>query len=132
MTLSDKDIARLREQLSQRREALRWLIHDTLLESKREDFVDLAGQVHDAAEESFADLLVGVNLAHLDREVAELADIEAALERMREGSYGECVDCGADIALARLEAYPTAKRCQPCQSRHENGTRGGRDVTPSL
>ena len=132
MTLSDKDIDRIQQQLHKRREALRWLIHDTLLESKREDFVDLAGQVHDAAEESFADLLVGVNLAHLDREVAELADIEAALERIREGSYGQCVDCGEDIAVARLEAYPTAKRCQPCQSRYENGTRGGRDVTPSI
>jgi RNA polymerase-binding protein DksA len=132
MTLSDKDVGRLQQQLNKRREALRWLIHDTLLESKREDFVDLAGQVHDAAEESFADLLVGVNLAHLDREVAELADIESALERIREGSYGECVDCGADIAVARLEAYPTAKRCQPCQSRHEDNKRGGRDVTPSL
>lgn len=132
MALSDKDIDRLQQQLYQRREALRWLIHDTLLESKREDFVDLAGQVHDAAEESFADLLVGVNLAHLDREVAELADIESALERIREGSYGQCVDCGADIDVARLEAYPTARRCQPCQSRHEDTKRGGRDVTPSL
>jgi RNA polymerase-binding protein DksA len=132
MALNDPDIKRLERRLHERREQLRWLIHDTLLESKREDFVDLAGQVHDAAEESFADLLVGVNLAHLDREVAELADIEAALERMRGGTYGECVDCGEDIVLARLEAYPTAKRCQPCQTRHEDEKRGGRDATPSL
>ncbi|UCH53269.1 MAG: TraR/DksA C4-type zinc finger protein [Pseudomonadota bacterium] len=132
MALSDKDIDRLRQQLLKRREQLRWVVHDTLLESKREDFVDLAGQVHDAAEESFADLLAGVNLAHLDREVKELADIEAALQRISAGTYGECVDCGTDIVLARLDAYPTAKRCQPCQARREDSKRGGRDATPSL
>ncbi|MDE2196790.1 MAG: TraR/DksA C4-type zinc finger protein, partial [Gammaproteobacteria bacterium] len=44
---------------------------------------------------------------------------EAALARMRAGSYGRCVDCGSVISPARLAAYPAAKRCRSCQQRHE-------------
>jgi RNA polymerase-binding protein DksA len=53
------------------------------------------------------------------RDAAELRDIEAALTRLRQGSYGECVDCGVDIAPARLEAQPAAARCIECQSAYE-------------
>ena len=51
-----------------------------------------------------------------EHETAELGDIEAALERMDAGSYGQCTDCGVAIAPARLKAYPTAKRCIDCQT----------------
>lgn len=49
-------------------------------------------------------------------ETAELGDIEAALERIQAGSYGQCTDCGVTIPPARLNAYPTAKRCIDCQA----------------
>jgi DnaK suppressor protein len=51
-----------------------------------------------------------------EHETAELGDIEAALGRMDAGSYGQCNDCGVTIAPARLNAYPTAKRCIDCQT----------------
>jgi DnaK suppressor protein len=51
-----------------------------------------------------------------EHETAELGDIEAALERMDVGSYGQCTACGVAIAPARLQAYPTAKRCIDCQT----------------
>jgi DnaK suppressor protein len=51
-----------------------------------------------------------------EHETAELGDIEAALERMDAGSYGQCTDCSVAIAPARLKAYPTAKRCIDCQT----------------
>ncbi|PIT72264.1 conjugal transfer protein TraR [Limnohabitans sp. G3-2] len=51
-----------------------------------------------------------------EHETAELGDIEAALERMDAGTYGQCTDCGVRIAPARLNAYPTAKRCIDCQT----------------
>lgn len=51
-----------------------------------------------------------------EHETAELGDIEAALERLDAGTYGQCNDCGATIPPARLNAYPTAKRCIDCQS----------------
>jgi DnaK suppressor protein len=51
-----------------------------------------------------------------EHETAELGDIEAALERIDTGSYGQCTACGVAIAPARLQAYPTAKRCIDCQT----------------
>lgn len=54
-----------------------------------------------------------------EHETAELADIQAALERIESGQYGTCTDCGQTIAAARLNAYPTAKRCVHCQTLKE-------------
>ena len=51
-----------------------------------------------------------------EHETAELGDIEAALERAGAGTYGQCTDCGLTIPPARLNAYPTAKRCIDCQT----------------
>ena len=49
------------------------------------------------------------------RENRELRDIEFALARIRDGSYGICFECGGKISRARLKADPTAKRCPPCE-----------------
>ena len=51
-----------------------------------------------------------------EHETAELGDIEAALERIQAGTFGTCTDCGVTISTARLNAYPTAKRCIDCQT----------------
>ena len=51
-----------------------------------------------------------------EHETAELGDLEAALERLDAGTYGHCTDCGVNIPPARLNAYPTAKRCIDCQT----------------
>mgnify|MGYP006307731671 CR=1 FL=1 len=48
--------------------------------------------------------------------------IEEALERLRNGSYGNCVDCNGDIPDGRLEAIPYAKLCVHCkEERERNG-----------
>jgi DnaK suppressor protein len=54
-----------------------------------------------------------------ERETAELAEIDAALARIEAGSYGQCTDCGVDIAPARLQASPEAPRCISCQEKQE-------------
>ena len=46
----------------------------------------------------------------------EIAAIRRALERIDDGSYGECVRCGNDIAAGRLEARPEAALCIECAS----------------
>ncbi|PUA82775.1 TraR/DksA family transcriptional regulator [Nocardioides currus] len=46
-----------------------------------------------------------------------LAEIEAALARLEDGSYGACETCGLPIPPGRLEARPTARRCVTCASR---------------
>lgn len=129
--LSEKDLQYFKERLQKRREELRAIIHAELISSQQEDFTKLAGEVHDAGDESFAELLRGIKLATRTRELEEIQDVEASLERIRNGTYGTCVECGDHIVFERFDAYPTAKRCMTCQSRHEN-RRGGRDATPSL
>lgn len=54
-----------------------------------------------------------------ERETAALRDIDAALQRIADGTYGLCVDCGAEIPAARLHAAPTTLRCLACQQRYE-------------
>lgn len=54
-----------------------------------------------------------------ERDIAELREIAAAKDRMARGVFGECIDCGADILFARLQAQPTAARCLACQERLE-------------
>jgi len=55
-----------------------------------------------------------------ERENAELAAIDAALQRIASGQYGLCADCGVDIPTARLHANPTALRCVACQGKSEH------------
>lgn len=51
------------------------------------------------------------------QEERELADVDAALARLDDGTYGRCVDCGRSIPVARLRARPTAVRCVACAER---------------
>ena len=48
--------------------------------------------------------------------------IEEALDRITEGSFGECVNCGQDIQGKRLEALPWARYCIKCQELQEQGS----------
>jgi DnaK suppressor protein len=61
-----------------------------------------------------------LNMALGDREIVELNEIEGALMRLAQKRYGECMECGADVGLARLEAFPAAARCIVCQTKLEN------------
>ena len=49
----------------------------------------------------------------------EIASVERALTRIEQGTYGECVRCGAEIAPKRLEARPEAALCFACASREQ-------------
>ncbi|MCB8942204.1 MAG: TraR/DksA C4-type zinc finger protein [Ardenticatenaceae bacterium] len=52
-------------------------------------------------------------------EMEQLAQIEAALERMEAGTYGRCESCGQQIPAGRLEILPYATLCVNCQSQQE-------------
>lgn len=49
-----------------------------------------------------------------------LAQVERALARIEDGTYGICARCGAQIAEARLEAVPSAELCISCKEREES------------
>src|SRR5262245_20005386 len=54
-------------------------------------------------------------LAQLDeRSIQEIAEIDAALRRIAEGTYGTCEECGHSIAVARLRAVPATRLCVAC------------------
>lgn len=48
-----------------------------------------------------------------------LRQVDVALEKIREGTYGECEKCGEEIAEKRLEALPFARYCIACQEEEE-------------
>ena len=48
-----------------------------------------------------------------------LSQVERALDRFEDGTYGLCINCGCPIDVARLEALPYAELCLDCQSRQE-------------
>ena len=76
-------------------------------------------QVEDLGEQGEQRIREALAQAEQERDVDELRQIAAAKERMARGEYGECVDCGVAIPLARLQAQPAAARCIPCQERYE-------------
>lgn len=55
-----------------------------------------------------------------DRESRELATVNAALQRIEDGNYGQCLACGIDIPPARLQVAPEAERCIACQEKSEH------------
>ena len=92
---------------------------EMLRQTGEDKYSDLAGQVHDFADESVADMLVDMDNALIGRHVQELRDIEAARQRLADGNINCCADCGREIGYQRLLAYPMAVRCVACQQQFE-------------
>ena len=116
--LNNSQIRDLKKMLDDRFFDLREEIRLELLDTDDQTYIELAGRVHDTAEASVADLLVDLlvdlQLADIDRHIQETRDIDAALMRIAAGNYGVCNNCKTSIAIERLHAYPTAKRCHRC------------------
>jgi RNA polymerase-binding protein DksA len=117
--LDPSHLEELKTNLQLRTRQLREEIRQTLLKSDQEQYAMIGDQVRDLEDDSFADLMVDVNLAEIDRDLQELRLIDAAKLRMDDGSYGRCESCGLPIELARLRATPFASRCFDCQSSFE-------------
>ncbi len=61
---------------------------------------------------------------------ARVNRIGAALDRLNDGEYGTCVECGNPISPARLQVMPEVETCVPCQERLERRARPGRLLQP--
>jgi DnaK suppressor protein len=108
-------ILNMHEVLIKRRDALRKALAGDLSLLK-ELSAQSSGDVVDAALDSVQDE-ISSQLAEV--ESRELARIENALQRMREGQYGVCEGCATIIPLARLNALPYAALCIKCQRESE-------------
>ena len=70
--------------------------------------------VRDEAESSEAEIQDDIEFALLQMKAETLHQIGEAVARLAEGTYGNCCECGADIAEQRLRALPFAIRCKGC------------------
>jgi len=75
--------------------------------------------VKESSDLALRDVIQEMALRLSDHESKIVADIDQALMRMEEGSYGMCVRCGHEIDERRLEAVPTARYDAACQAEFE-------------
>ena len=100
----EKSAAQLKEQLADVQAAV------------REDGVGYSNHMADSGSEVFeqemdVSVAQGLKLSY--------EDVQRALEKFEDGTYGICESCGGIIELARLEAIPEARYCIECKSRRE-------------
>src|SRR5947209_2408457 len=99
--------------------------------AKEQELLDLIARFENEARESnsaevedFADQATSTELKTLSLEESVLAtetleQVRAALQRIEDGTYGKCIDCGRPIEPARLEAVPWTPYCRADQERHD-------------
>ncbi len=104
-------------------EADRRRLGDELDEAERE-FADLVRDGGDGAGFDQADM--GSSTMERDQEMSVannaremLVQVEHAVERIEDGTYGVCESCGQPIGKMRLTAFPRATLCLPCKQREE-------------
>lgn len=79
----------------------------------------------DEGAEAIRSITTDMVIATIERQRMELAEIEAALKRLKAGEYGICEDCGVQIPEVRLNALPWTRSCVDCADGvARNGTTG--------
>ncbi len=117
MTHSMETVRQFEKKLLQQQTDLRYATLSAV-EQGRETSTDDTQDVADQAVASYQKELLfsqGTN-GH-----AQLTLIRAALDRLAEGTFGECLNCGKTIGIKRLEALPWTPYCIDCQEKIENG-----------
>jgi DnaK suppressor protein len=111
-----------------RRKLLRW--KEDLLAESNETIQNLKQEPHleaDLADRASLEADRSLELRTRDRERKLISKIDAALQRIEDGSYGYCQDTMEPISLRRLEARPIATLSVEAQERHERLERTHRD-----
>jgi DnaK suppressor protein len=119
--MSRKDaLIKLRQVLLHRRDSIRRVLEGDLTALAELSLAsgDLADAALDSAHEEVTSQMAEV-------EGRELVQIDEALQRFDEGTYGECVECEKPVPLARLQALPYARYCINCQRAAEKLASGG-------
>lgn len=119
MALTPEQTKELKATVEQRSAALRAEVAGDLGRMREDRLRDLAGAAPDPGDESVASLISDLDQAEATRDLSELRMLDAARQRIAEGSYGTCIECGQDIGFARLRANPGAERCITCQTQFE-------------
>lgn len=112
----------LRAQLESERDRLAAIVAE-MERIERETLSEASGE--NTYRDHMADLGTATFERDLDMALEEnaregLLEVNQALERIANGTYGTCARCGADIPVERLEAYPTASLCIVCKEAEES------------
>jgi DnaK suppressor protein len=84
--------------------------------------------VFDQGEISEIDIQDEIQFALIQIKAETLKKIDTALRRLEEGAYGDCFECGNEIAKARLLALPFAVRCKDCEEARETANQRERTL----
>ena len=129
--LNERTTGRINAALDKRQRELLDDVNRSLENTDNQKYIEIVGRIPaDAGDASVGDLIADLNHTMLDRHVNELREIDAARERLRDGTYGQCIDCGGEIGEERLLVNPTAVRCVRCQDAFEKTHAQG--ATPTL
>ncbi|MBW3669257.1 MAG: TraR/DksA C4-type zinc finger protein [Actinobacteria bacterium] len=124
MTAMDADDARTRlTEERDRLESLRQGFDDLNAESEEASLGELSSVDQHQADVGTETFNRERDLSILENVEAELADIEHAIRRLDDGTYGTCEACGKPIDDARLEAVPAARFCLEDQAVAEREAR---------
>jgi DnaK suppressor protein len=110
----------LKQMLLGRRRELQAQVHDKMRDVRATGEVTKLSEVFDAGESSEADIQEDIELALIQMKSETLNRVDDALIRLEQGTYGNCFDCGEEIAEKRLRALPFAVRCKDCEEAKEN------------
>jgi DnaK suppressor protein len=111
--------AELKRILEERRREILSAVHEKIRDVRSEGANNPTTGVLDAAETSEADIQDDIEFALIQMKSETLNKINDALMRLEQGDYGNCFDCGAEIAEKRLRALPFAVRCKDCEEARE-------------
>jgi len=115
--MDKKKIEQYKKRLEERQQELRRIVSRNVQDGRDAD-LESAQDIADKAANSYTKEFL---FSQSNNERQLLAQVEEALARIREGTFGECANCGKDMNPKRLEAVPWAKYCIECQEKMENG-----------
>lgn len=119
LSLHPLNTSALKTRLQRERGDLIGRIREHLHRSDDPDLMSLASHMASVDDWEVADLLWDTDIAILGHELSELREIDLALQRIENGTYGICNECGRPIDPARLNARPAARQCLPCKAAFE-------------
>jgi len=115
--MDKKKLDTFRKRLEERQQTLRRTVSRTEEDGRVAD-QDTAQDIADRAASSYTKEFL-FSQSKNDRQLLQM--VENALVRIREGAFGECVNCGNEINPKRLEAVPWTRYCIDCQEKLEKG-----------
>jgi DnaK suppressor protein len=119
MALKKADLARFKKRLEELRDQMTNIIRDSAEDAKTAD--EAKGYSQHQADEGTDDFNRTVSLEVTSKEFSVLRQIERALEKIDDGTYGVCDVTGEEIPMARLEAIPYATMTVKAQEKFEKG-----------